>query len=87
MRAYRHRKRRQAISTREWIRDILETWHGDWFTTKQLAVAVSEASGTAETTVRRAVNRLVNAAPNWLETQVLDGERRYRAQQRSYLWT
>ncbi len=92
MRAWRARRRhaahRSTISTRSRIRDILETWSGDWFTTAELATAITANGDLSETAATRAIHRLIKAKPDWLDTDLTDlGERRLRAPDRSYLWT
>ena len=92
MRAWRAKRRRAAyrasISTRSRIRDILETWAGDWFTTAELVIALTANSDLSETAANRAIHRLIKAHPDWLDTDLTGlGERRLRAPDRSYLWT
>ncbi len=92
MRAWRARRRsavyRSSISTRSRIRDILETWSGDWFTTAELIMAITADVALSETAASRAIHRLIKAAPDWIDTELTgDGERRLRAPNRSYLWT
>lgn len=90
MRAWRANRRwvanRGPISTRSRIRDILETWAGDWFTYNDLVLAITAYDSVSETAVRRAIHRLVASSPDWLETSLVDGERHLRAPDRSYLW-
>ncbi len=85
--ARRRAQRRASVSTRSRIRDILETWSGDWFTSTELAMALTTHGDVSENAARRAIQRLIKAAPDWLETDLADGERRLRAPDRSYLWT
>ncbi len=91
MRAWRANRRRvanrTAVSTRSRIRDILETWAGDWFTSNDLVLAITAYDDISDTAVRRAIQRLVATRPDWLETGLVAGERHLRAPDRSYLWT
>ena len=92
MRAWRAKRRRSeyraSISTRTRIRDILETWSGDWFTTNELVMVITSDGDLSETGANRAIHRLVKANPDWLDTDLTElGERRLRAPDRSYLWT
>ena len=86
--ASRRATHRATISTRGRIRDILETWSGDWFTTNELVMAITDSNVTSEAAARRAIHRLVEAHPDWLDVDLTgDRERRLRAPDRSYLWT
>lgn len=79
--------RRAPVSTRSRIRDILETWVGDWFTNTELVHTLTAHGDLSEIAARRAIQRLITAAPEWLDTDLVDGARRLRAPERSYLWT
>lgn len=72
-------------TTRTILQDVLETWVGEWFTIGNLVHRTQLVTSRSDTALKRAIQRLITAEPQWLETRKIEQQTQLRAPTRSYL--